>query len=54
MTLQEYIQEFGDNIDAFVLEHYNVRIDDDDEREEWIMNEEWLYQAAQMSGVENL
>jgi len=53
MTLTQFIEENREAIDDYIHRICdNCRIDDDEEREEWIENDEGLYLWAKDSGVE--
>jgi hypothetical protein len=53
MTIEQFINEWRTEIDAIILDYCdNCQIDDDDEREEWILNLETLYLWAISEGVD--
>ena len=52
MTMQQFINSNRKDIDDGVLRAYGVTIDTDSEREDWIVNDEGLYNWAANDGVE--
>jgi hypothetical protein len=55
MTLSEFIRENEPTIDDFIIGVYGeTAVIDDDERENWVMNNEGLYTWALDLGVEEI
>lgn len=56
MTLEQFINEYRDVIDKVIydtVQNHKINIDDE-EREQWVLNDEGLYNMAQDCGVEEL
>lgn len=55
MTLREFCRQNRKAIDAAIREVCsNCQIQGDDDREDWVLNEESLYNWAQQEGVTDL
>jgi len=55
MTLAEFVRENRTRIDNIIHGAYpadRMKIQDDDERELWVLNDEYLYEWATSEGVE--
>ena len=51
MSRRDWIKDHRESIDACVRKHYGVSINSDAEREEWVMNDEGLYNWARSEGA---
>ncbi len=52
MTIEQFIANNRQTIDAGILRAYDYTCADDDEREDWVINDEGLYLWAVEEGVE--
>lgn len=53
MTIQEFIEQNRGEIDEIIRSHINPNVIlDDDDREDWISNDEGLYEWALSEGVD--
>ena len=52
MTLQQFIKTNRKELDEIIRSYPNRERIDDDERELWILNDEYLYNWARGEGVE--
>jgi len=52
MLIESFILQNRTEIDRYVLGIYKLTPTDDDEREDWILNDESLYLWAQNEGVD--
>ena len=52
MLIETFILENRAEIDKYIREIHGQTPADDDEREDWIMNDESLYNWAQSEGVD--
>ena len=50
MTIEQFINDNREEIDTFIDSPYK----DDEERELWVLNDEYLYNLALESGVEDI
>lgn len=56
MTLEEYVEEHRGELDKYIREAIgrpNFDLDDN-EREDWVLNDEYLYNMALRAGVEGI
>jgi hypothetical protein len=51
MTLRQFLKENKMEIDKIILEFYGVKVSNNHEREEWILNDRGLYAWAHQEGV---
>lgn len=52
MTMRQFLKAYRLAIEQVAKENQAPRPTNDEEREEWILNDEGLYQAAMRAGVE--
>ena len=52
MTLEQFIKEYRTNIDAVAVAVSGHTPEDDNDREDWVMNDEGLYNWAIAEGIE--
>ena len=52
MTLEQFIDEYRTEIDAVAVAVGGHTPEDDEEREDWVMNDEGLYSWAMSEGIE--
>lgn len=51
MTIRQFIQQNRKEIDTVVKQYYDIRVSNDKERLDWILNDEGLYRWAHYEGV---
>ena len=52
-TIQEWLQNgHRGEVDRYVRDKYKTNLENDDEREDWVLNEEYLYCLAIADGVD--